>query len=94
MDNFDENKLTCAQSVPFAGEVLRPDYAKVFGSQAFMGLEDAALWCQSPYHIEAKIFESLSTDPDYSCPIEKMPFDYTDWDPKWFSHVCREWYQN
>ena len=29
----------------------------------------------------------------YSCPIDELPFDYDNWNDKWFSPVCRGWYQ-
>ena len=30
-------------------------------------------------------------DPEYSCPVEELPYAYPEWNPKWYSPLCRPW---
>ena len=33
-------------------------------------------------------------DKDYLCPASELPFEYSDWNEKWYSPVCRGWFKD
>ena len=35
----------------------------------------------------------MSRDSSYNCPADDFPFEYSDWDPYWYSPLCRGWYK-
>ena len=35
----------------------------------------------------------LRTDPDWNCPLNEMGYNVPDWDPTYYSPVCRSWYK-
>ena len=39
-------------------------------------------------------FNKPMSSKSYNCPSSEMPFDYENWNPKWYSPVCRDWYQD
>ena len=82
----------CAAAVPFFGTSLHTNYAKTISSGSFIGLADSGMFCNSPFAINFFYDEAIS-DPDYSCPAGDIPLKYPNWDSKWFSPVCRTWFQ-
>ena len=58
-----------------------------------MGLENSAMMCSVPLSDEDFFSEPISVD-DYSCPQSSLPLEYPNWNEKWYSPVCREWYQD
>ena len=78
--------------MPFIGEANNLDYAKPIGFQSFMSFADTTLLCQSPFKI-GQYTRGEETDVEYSCPAENIPFQYDNWNPKWYSTVCRNWFK-
>ena len=62
-------------------------------SGAFLGLKDSGIFCNLPLNLTPFVYEELQ-DPDYVCPVEEFPFEYKNWDNKWYSPLCRPWYKN
>ena len=80
------------QAIPFAGEALSPNYVEPIGSQAYLGLAGSAMFCQLPFQVGPSVHEEM-INPEYSCSADLLPFEYADWNPKWYQQVCRPWYQ-
>ena len=38
-------------------------------------------------------FEEMES-PDYDCPGHSLPFSYPAWNSKWYSPLCRPWYNH
>ena len=34
------------------------------------------------------------TSESYQCPASVLPFEYSGWDEKWYSPVCRGWFKD
>ena len=87
-----ESKETCAAAVPFFGSTLHTNYANTISSGSFMGLQDSAMFCNSPFSVNF-FYDRPSGDPEYVCPESALPHSFPGWDPKWFSPVCRPWFK-
>ena len=33
------------------------------------------------------------TSESYKCPESMLPFEYSNWNEKWYSPVCRDWFK-
>ena len=80
----------CAQSIPFLGPSLLGE--QYYSSGAYLAFKDSGLFCDTPLKVE-DFFHAEIDSQDYSCPVSEMPFEYDDWNPKWYSHLCRSWYK-
>ena len=90
--DFQDNKRLCADAVPFIGQALSTQYARMISSGAYIGFADTGLFCNSPLALPA-FFDKPMADEDYHCPVEKMPVDLPDWNRKFYSPLCRPWFQ-
>ena len=87
---MQEAKELCAQTVPFTSHIIQDgDY---FSSGFFIGQRETGMICNNPLTVQDFHFKPLA-DPDYDCEASKFPFEYQGWDPKWYSPLCRTWYQ-
>ena len=84
---LDADKITCAVSVPFIGKATNTNYARATGSYTYLGLADSGLFCDSQLSIN-DFYTQKMTSPDYNCSVSNYP----NWDPKWFSPLCRPWF--
>lgn len=48
--------------------------------------------CTHPATFKKYYVEEMD-DVDYSCPASELPFEYSDWNEKWYSPVCRDWFK-
>ena len=60
--HFEDNKLTCAQALPFISQPLHSDYAKAIASGTYIGLKDTGMFCNSPFGVTDFITEGLASD--------------------------------
>ena len=56
-------------------------------------MEDTGVMCSTPLQEESH-FSNPMNDDDYICPAESLPLDYPNWDEKWYSPLCRGWFQD
>ena len=89
-DKTKQARSVCAQSIPFLGPTLQGE--QYYSSGAYLAFKDTGLFCDTPLKVE-DFFHTPIDSPDYSCPVSEMPFEYDDWNPKWYSHLCRSWYK-
>ena len=55
-----------------------------------MGMADSAIFCYDP--IRTKPWHTQEMVGNYTCSADELPVDYTDWNEKWYSPVCRNWF--
>ena len=48
--------------------------------------------CDSPADFSGYFYHEMSSK-SYHCPASELPFSYPDWNPKWYSPLCRGWYK-
>ena len=51
--DFQDNKRLCADAVPFIGQALSTQYARMISSGAYIGFADTGLFCNSPLALPA-----------------------------------------
>ena len=71
---------------------MHTNYARTFAFGSYLGMAETGLFCNQPLMTSAIMDQPMSS-PDYVCNATDTPIDYPNWDPKWFSPVCRPWYQ-
>ena len=37
---------------------------------------------------------SMDNNVEYDCPADKFPHEYPEWNNKWYSPLCRSWYND
>ena len=67
-------------------------YSNSIDSGSYLGLAESSIFCNSPLALN-KFFSNEVSDADYSCPVSDLPFEYPNWKDKWYSPICRPWYQ-
>ena len=55
-------------------------------------MADSAIFCNGPSRFSSLFINELNIT-DYFCPVDLLPYEYPDWNEKWYSPVCRGWYQ-
>ena len=70
----------------------KPKYVNPLDDGIFTGLADSAMYCAHPIYFRSHSIYARTGS--YECPISMMPFDYKDWNPKWYNPLCRGWYQD
>ena len=55
-------------------------------------MQDSAILCTHPKDFNDYYVNEMTTE-GYSCPISELPFEYSDWNEKWYSPVCRDWFK-
>ena len=57
---------------------------------AFIAFNNSALLCSHPVHFhDFYVNEMIGND---TCPTEKLPFEYPEWNDKWFNPACTNWF--
>mmetsp|Transcript_44007 Transcript_44007/g.58388 ORF Transcript_44007/g.58388 Transcript_44007/m.58388 type:complete len:119 (+) Transcript_44007:674-1030(+) len=92
-EKYEEDKRICADAVPFMGKTLSTDYARTISTGSYMGMNNTGLFCNSPMSIPT-FFGAPMISEDYKCEASKLPFELSEWNPKWFSPICRPWFQH
>ena len=58
----------------------------------YVGLADSGGMCGHGAKYSAYFNKPLRSQ-SYQCPASTLPFDYPDWNPKWYNPLCRGWYK-
>ena len=83
----------CGMTVPFTSEAaLGVSYTKLSEPGSFIGMADSAVFCSHPIKY-FDFYTSIMTDKDYNCPKEELPITPPNWNEKWYSPVCRDWFK-
>lgn len=91
VSEFEKSKLTCLLSMPLIGEALQgQDY---FSSGAFLGHKHSGLFCNTPFAINQFFNKPMVDDQNYVCRASDLPHEFSNWNDKWYSPVCRGWYK-
>ena len=56
-------------------------------------MANSAILCTHPVNYNSYYNESM-TNKDYQCEEEDLPISMPDWDSKWYSPVCRNWFKD
>ena len=78
--------------MPHLGKTLSTPYANSMSAGAYLGLAGSGVFCNVPFSINAFSYEPMGAG--YDCPVEALPHNWEAWNPKWFSPICRPWFQN
>ena len=83
----------CGMTVPFTSEAaLNANYTKLSEPGSFIGMADSAVLCAHP--IKYFDFYTQSEDnTDYNCLGSDLPITIPNWEEKWYSPVCRDWFK-
>ena len=61
-------------------------------SKTYVGLEDSGSMCEHAAKFSSYFARPLKSE-SYQCPASMLPFEYPNWNPKWYSPLCRGWYK-
>ena len=81
----------CAMTIPYQGEVLQSPYSNSFSFKGYAGFEESAIFCNVPLEFVG-FYVTPMTDESYQCPVSALPFEYPNWNEKFYSPLCRVWY--
>ena len=94
MEQVQSGIDVCTHSLPFTSkELLNAGYISPQDEGAYIGMLDSAILCTQPKDYNEYYNETMKSE-DYNCPVENLPFDYSDWNSKWYSPVCRKWFKD
>ena len=86
---YKEGLEICATSYPFIYS-LDKYMNKSETSRAYLGMKESAILCTvkdlQPYMIDPV------NDPNYQCPATQIPYTMIDWDEKFMSPACTDWF--
>ena len=81
-------------SNPFMNEEnVNAGYSNPKNIGSYIGLADSALLCVRPAE-SFDYYKNAMEQSDYSCPASEIPFSYPEWNEKWYSPVCRDWFKD
>ena len=81
-------------SVPFTSEAgLNAGFTNTQYAGSYIGMADSAVLCSHPNERFDFFNESLDLT-DYKCFEEDLPIEPPEWDEKWYSPVCRDWFKD
>jgi len=82
----------CAQSLPFMGEYLTDDHTSSFGTFNYIGFTDSGVMCAAPLMAHSYFTVQKMEDENYNCTRDMVPEYFDEWNEKWYSPLCRDWY--
>ena len=75
------------------GETLSTEYSRTVSSGSYIGTANTGVFCNSPLAIPNFFSQPMEQDT-YQCEAEQLPYTPVDWNPKYYSPLCRPWFQN
>ena len=89
MSSYQRGVKACALAYPFIKSLNR-EWSEIQGVRVYFGMKKSAILC-SIKDLYPYMTEPL-TDPSYQCPASKIPYTFPDWNQKFLSPVCRDWF--
>ena len=59
----------------------------------YAGFADSAILCAHPLQFWSTSISAMTSE-SYDCPESLLPIEYPNWNPKYYSPVCRDWYKD
>ena len=70
-----------------------PGYSNTIDYGYFAGFVDSGNLCGHPLFFW-RAFINLMPQESYNCPASALPFEYEDWNPKFYNNMCRDWFKD
>ena len=90
---LEQDLKFCAYFAPLAGEALSELFQASFYQENYMAVANSGLMCKTPPRIEDLMYKEMQSQ-DYFCPVNETAINFPDWNPKYYSVLCRPWYKN